>query len=107
MLRVEEKYRPSNALVHQDIMSHAISYPLILGAEEVANRADVKPTTRMLLELDCHGRMLRNLSIWIAEGGDSHSNDTPWEWSHIAPDTNAFTLLKLVCTETKASTAAK
>ncbi len=65
--------------------------------EEVANRGQLAPVMRILLEVDCAGKMVRSLSTYINKGGRSGSSEKPTEWDHVAPESTGETLYSLVC----------
>ncbi len=65
--------------------------------EETADIANIPPRAQIFYELNCPGRILRELSIYIEANGKIGSRDTPSEWKHVAPEGNAANLLKLLC----------
>ncbi len=75
-------------------------YMALVVCEEIADVADIQPTMRILYEIDCPGRMFRELSIFVNIGGRSGSKDQPSEWKHVAPETNPAAIAKLVCPRT-------
>jgi len=75
-------------------------YLNFVTCEEIADAGDIQPTMRILYDLDCAGRMFRELTIAVDTGGKSGSSDKPREWKHIPPETNTAALAKLVCPRT-------
>ena len=71
--------------------------PNIVGDEEIANLGDIEPQSRIFYEIGCSERIIRELSIHFNAKGKVFSSDTPKEWQHIAPETNAARLLKFLC----------
>jgi hypothetical protein len=69
----------------------------LMQLEDVANNAQVNPTMRMLIEIDCGAQMFRWLSVYLSMGGKKGFSETPSEWQHIGPETNAIVLKKLLC----------
>ena len=65
--------------------------------EQIANIADIQPRSRILYELDCTERRLRELSIHIEQDGKVGSFDKAREWHYAPPETNGAALLKLLC----------
>lgn len=66
-------------------------------AEDVASTAEVKVRTRILYEVDCAERLVRTLSVYVANDKSSKSSDEVGTWAHVAPESNADELLPLVC----------
>ena len=69
----------------------------IIQYEETADIANIQPRAQIFYELNCPGRILRELSIYIKANGKIGSRDTPSEWKHVAPEGNAANLLRLLC----------
>jgi hypothetical protein len=71
----------------------------VVLAEEVANNSpEVQPVSRLLLEVDCTGRMIRTLSAWVRlKNGHGQSSDRVSEWSHVPPETGAYNLVAILC----------
>jgi hypothetical protein len=66
--------------------------------EETANIANIQPRAQIFYEINCTDRMLRELSIYIVEAtGRSGSCNEPTDWKYVAPERNAASLLKLLC----------
>jgi hypothetical protein len=69
----------------------------VLMNEVAANVANIDATERIMYELDCPNRMVRELSGMFVLDGKPGSQDTPQEWKHISPETAVATLFKLIC----------
>jgi hypothetical protein len=65
--------------------------------EDVANHSDLQPVIRVLYELDCAGKMMRTLSIYVRKGGKTGRSNSPAEWMYVPPESNAATLHTLLC----------
>lgn len=63
----------------------------------VENVARFQPASEISYELDCAGRMLRDLSFHIVTNGHHSYKDEPSDWGHIPPEGNSANLLKLLC----------
>jgi hypothetical protein len=87
-------YEPPYASVAE--VNEGLLY-VIVSAEDVANNTDVKPTMRVLLEVDCPGRLCRALSVYLVKGSKRGFSDTPGQWGHVPPETNIAALFKLLC----------
>jgi hypothetical protein len=61
------------------------TYVTFVMAEEAANIGDITPTSRILYQIDCPHRMIRDLSVYMVRGGKTISYDQPLEWQHVAP----------------------
>ncbi len=69
----------------------------LMLSEEIANTGEIAPKSRILYELDCSKRKIRELSIKIEIGGKTGNKETPSEWKPVAPGTTATALLILIC----------
>jgi hypothetical protein len=69
----------------------------VMRYEATADLTNIEPTMRIFYELDCHGRMLRELSTYIREHGKEGFDETPKAWKYIAPETNGARLLQMLC----------
>jgi hypothetical protein len=69
----------------------------LIVAEEIANEAKLQPITRILYELDCKQRLLRELSMEFTINGKQQFSKTTNEWTHIAPETNGAVLEAVLC----------
>ncbi|MBI1213778.1 MAG: hypothetical protein GC190_20145 [Alphaproteobacteria bacterium] len=70
----------------------------IILFEEIADDATIEPRSRILYEIDCPGKMIRDLSVWlVGQHGRPGTRDTPGEWKHIPPETNGAALSTLLC----------
>lgn len=65
--------------------------------EVIATIGYVQPAARIFYELDCSGRMSRELSVHFELDGQTSGNDKPGDWRHVPPEGNAANLLKLLC----------
>ena len=92
--KLKEHYDPPYARIHKLTDDDRMG---ITAWEEFANEANMSPQMRILFELDCPGKMIRELSIWRMIHGKSQSSDTATEWSRIAPETNGSALSLLLC----------
>jgi hypothetical protein len=79
----------------QKLTQDQISGAIVL--EEVADDAEITPEGRLLLEVDCPGRMSRTLSLHLQKGGKTGTSDKVGEWQHIAPETNINRLHLALC----------
>lgn len=68
------------------------------SSEEIANDADIQPQMRVLYEMDCPGKLFRELDTFIVIGGKTESSERASEWHRVAPETNGANLLTLLCT---------
>jgi hypothetical protein len=71
--------------------------PAIVPYEEIANAGSVNPQSRIFYEIGCSERLIRQLSFYFEAKGKVGSSDTAGDWKHVAPETNAATLLKILC----------
>jgi hypothetical protein len=69
----------------------------IVIEEDVANHSELQPVIRVLYELDCAGKMMRTLSIYVRKDGKTGHSNSPDEWMYVPPETNAATLHALLC----------
>jgi hypothetical protein len=69
----------------------------IIGYEVTANQIFIEPTARILYEIDCSQKMLRELSMDVVSDGKEASIRKPREWTYSAPETNSARLLKMLC----------
>jgi hypothetical protein len=69
----------------------------IILDEAAADLGGLEPTMRILYELDCPNRLLRELSLHLFLDGKLQTKDTPSEWKHVPPETPGANLLKLLC----------
>jgi hypothetical protein len=65
--------------------------------EEIANISGIQPRSRILYELNCGERMIRELDIYVEANGKVGSSHTPSSWKHVPPETNGTRLLKMLC----------
>ena len=71
---------------------------IITTYEAVANADLFKPQARLLWELNCEATTSRFLSITFFEkDGPTKSHQQPTEWEHIAPESNANMIYRIVC----------
>ena len=66
--------------------------------EAMADLAEIKPASEILLELNCSEHMIRELSIHITSAGREGFNEHPTPWSYFPPDSNGARLQRLLCT---------
>ena len=67
----------------------------IVVFEELANEASINPTLRVLYEIDCPQKLLRQVSLM---GGQPTQTDSRvHEWEHVPPESTVDTLSKLIC----------
>lgn len=69
----------------------------IVRYEETANIGDIEPDSRILYELNCPERMVRELSIYVRANGKSGSVNKPSDWKFVPPEGNGARLLKILC----------
>jgi hypothetical protein len=94
--KVVQRYRPPITAVME--LDSEKRTQVILD-ETAANFGSIEAANRVLYELDCTNRLLRELSIRLLVNGKLRSKDTPIEWRHVSPETVAADLLKLACTQ--------
>jgi len=66
-------------------------------SEEIADGGLIRPTIRILYELDCFEQLIRELSTYADSGGETQSSNDVQEWQHVAPETTASTLTAMLC----------
>jgi hypothetical protein len=96
-------YMPPYALSNpNEVQSHDTCVEII-GWEEAAKHAEIKPRFRILFEINCKEKTIRFLSLtsYKDEGGIEGSSKTPGEWGYISPETNSETLRKILCKDRK------
>lgn len=92
--KVDEHYVPPLARLEDldfDTMMRTIAY------EQIANISTIRPLVLAYVELDCSERMMRNLDTTAQSGDERQTNRHPSDWQHIAPESGAAALLKLLC----------
>ena len=90
--KMEDNYVPPYALIDDvsvDVML------ILVGSEQIANLSYIQPVSRMFYELNCPGKMYRELNISMLSG----SEDTPSIWKNTPPEGNGAILNKLLCDE--------
>jgi hypothetical protein len=92
--KVAHYYVPPIAEVQTIDAKQAVTVTL---SEETANISNIRPHARIFYEFNCSERMLRALSITIQTNGKFGSSQIPGQWEYVAPETNAATLLKILC----------
>jgi hypothetical protein len=92
--KVVDHYVPPVAAVEDIDFDQMLA---IVGYEETANTGNVQYQARILYELSCSERRLRELSIDIKAKGGRGSSDKPGDWRHVPPEGNGATLLKILC----------
>ena len=66
--------------------------------EEAANSDVIKPKLKILYELNCKGKKIRNLSsISYKNDGGTETRSGPDKWLSISPESNSDTLYKMLC----------
>lgn len=66
--------------------------------EEAANLDVIKPKLKVLYELNCRARKIRNLSvISYKNDGGTDTRSEPDKWISIGPGSNSETLYKMLC----------
>jgi hypothetical protein len=69
-----------------------------IAHEETANISHIQLCARILYEINCSERMLRELSISVqTDDGKEGSREKPTEWKHVPPEGNGASLLKILC----------
>jgi len=69
----------------------------IIQYEVTAGIARIEPQATILYELNCHEKMIRELSVSLKIKGRSGQSDKPYAWRYAAPETNGARLLSLLC----------
>lgn len=69
----------------------------IILHEEITNSGSIRPKIAYVREISCEKRVGRISAIRVFTGGGDNSRYEPTEWSEIAPGSNGYALLKLVC----------
>jgi hypothetical protein len=94
-LRVLAKDYPLVASIED--LNHDQLVDMILS-EEIANKANLDSESRIFYEIDCAGKRVRALSIFMmSKNGQIKSSDNEGVFSYIAPETNGERLFKLIC----------
>jgi hypothetical protein len=88
--RVLNGYSPRFAVENNFTQDELVA---VAALEEIANEAQIEPTMRVLFELNCGERVVRQLSA----GGKGWSDDVPGVWKQVAPETTAAVLMAWVC----------
>jgi hypothetical protein len=94
--RLARHYRPPIAALMELDRKKLIE---VMMDEAAANVGDIEANARVLYELDCTNRLLRELSTYAVLDGKTQYKDTPDEWRHVPPETIGANLLKLACTQ--------
>ena len=92
--KVLAHYEPPIAVVQTIDMDHKLT---VIQYEESANISDIFPSGRILYELKCSEKMLRELSMNFHIDGKTGSKDKPGEWTYTPPESNGDTLLQILC----------
>jgi hypothetical protein len=69
----------------------------IIAAETRVDLRFYSAPTKILYEVDCASDKLRELSIYLEIDGKHGNSDEPSRWHYIPPETNAASLVSLVC----------
>ena len=65
--------------------------------EQLADQDIVLPDTKVLYEIDCANRKLREIAIHVISSGKDVESDTPLPWKFVQPETNGARLQTLAC----------
>jgi hypothetical protein len=97
--KVVDKYIPPYVLLHPETTFN--DYVNIIGWEEAANDAEIKPRARVFYEVNCRDKMIRTLSVTTYNDAGVASRSKGDGWDYISPETNAETLRKILCKDRK------
>ena len=92
---VASYYVPPLALVEDLDVDHAM---IAIRNEQIADVGAIRPTLRVLYEIDCLQKLTRTLSIIGMK--PSRFDNLVGNWEHIPPESTIETLSKLTCTPT-------
>ncbi len=95
--KLVRKYYPPYVLLHPYPETTYDTYIDIIGWEETANDPEVRPRTRIFLEINCKAKMIRSLSVTSYDRAGVSSSAKGGEWDYIGPETNGETLHKILC----------
>jgi len=89
-----DTYIPPIAKVQEFTSDQAIT---IIAHEVAAGISHIQSKSRILYELNCTERMLRELSISLTTMDKTGFKDSPSNWKHITPESNANSLVLILC----------
>lgn len=92
--KIVDHYVPPFALVREIDASQALG---ITQHEVIANIANITPKSRVLIELNCHDQMVRELSLYVRTKYKPIYRNEPQDWQYSSPETNGNSLLKILC----------
>ena len=69
----------------------------IIAAEQTADIAAIEPVSRILYQVNCSGKMMRELSIYVKSGGKVGFVEKPSNWKYVSPESNGGRLLGILC----------
>lgn len=92
--KVGSKYVPPFATVETVDADQRLT---VTQYEVTADIGSLDPQASIFYELDCRGRMIRELSTSFQTGGKRGSSDKPGDWRYIPPEGNGARLLKILC----------
>jgi hypothetical protein len=84
--KVIDAYLPPIVAVMHFEFDQAVA---IIGYEVTANLIFIEPTARILYEIDCSQKMLRELSMGVVSDGKQASIKKPREWTYLRPKLTA------------------
>jgi hypothetical protein len=77
--------------LNQNALIQVISY------EAVADLGSINPHSQIFYEINCHEKMVHELSISANLDGKIGSSDKPTEWKYAPPESNGDNLIELLC----------
>jgi hypothetical protein len=91
--KIVDRYIPPIAIVEVIDLNKTM---LVIGAEQIANIGNINPNSRILYEIDCSEKMIRELSVQFVAKGQQAFADKPGEWQHVPPETNGSRLFRIL-----------
>ena len=99
--KIAKGYYPPYVLVDSSRQTSLKDCISIIGWEEGANDAEIKPRARIFFEVSCWNKMIRSLSSTFYNDAGVTSSSKGGEWEYIGPETNSETLRKILCKDKK------
>ena len=92
--KVAHNYVPPFAVAERINADQAMG---VTRYELIADIGNIEPSATIYGELNCEGRMMRELSLSVRLNGKISPVNEPHEWMYMSPGSNGAVLLKLVC----------
>jgi hypothetical protein len=94
--KIAHAYYPPSALVNPKFSYNDLVDAIIF--EETVNTVAIKEDSKILFEVSCKERTVRNVSaIVYSDDGDTKSSHKTGEWDEIIPESNMDTIHKILC----------